>query len=260
MAQKSTDRVVVSEIADSGWKTLYRMGAVAALVAVIVFRRNFSAELMQFRGFGIIRGVPTTSPSSAIDWFTLLQQNRFVGLCLLNVVDLVNYALVGLIFLALYGALRRASKSAMLIATASGLIGIAVYFASNQAFAMFSLSEQYAAATSDAQRSMLLAAGEALLAINNPGAVCQGTGIYASFFLVILAGLIISVVMLRSSIFGKATAIAGIVANGIRLGYFIMLVFAPSIHWLSIPISAPFRVTWYVLIALKLFRLAKRTQ
>ena len=36
------------------------------------------------------------------------------------------------------------------------------------------------------------AAGEALLAINNPGAVDQGTGIYLSLFLVTLAGLLIS--------------------------------------------------------------------
>jgi hypothetical protein len=90
---------------------------------------------------------------------------------LLNVFDMVNYALVGLMFLALYGALRRANQSAMVVATASGLVGIAVTFASNQAFSMLSLSNQYAAATTEGQRSMLLAAGEGLLAINNPGAI-----------------------------------------------------------------------------------------
>jgi hypothetical protein len=257
---QSTDRVVASEIADSGWKTIYKVGAVAALVAVTVFRRNFSAELMQFRRFGIIRGLPATWPSSAMDWFALLEDNAFVGLILLDVVDLINYCLVGLIFLALYGALRRVNKSAMVIATACSLAGIAVYFVSNQAFALLSLSKQYAAATADAQRSILLAAGEALLAINNPGGVYQGTGFYASFFLVIVGGLIISVVMLRSSIFGKATAVVGILANGIRLCYFVTLVLAPSIFWIAVPISAPFRVTWYVMIALKLFRLARRNQ
>jgi hypothetical protein len=145
----------------------------------------------------------------------------------------------------------------MLIATACGLIGVAVYLASNQAFAMLSLSERYAAATTDAQRSVLLAAGEALLAIDNPGAAYQGTGIYASFSLVVLAGLILSVVMLRSSVFGRATAITGILANGLRLCYLIALVFAPSIAWLFIPISAPFRVVWYVLLAFGLFRLGQ---
>jgi hypothetical protein len=62
-------------------------------------------------------------------------------------------------------------ESAMAIATASGLVGIAVYFASNHAFSMLSLGDQYATATTDVQRSMLLAVGEGLLAINNPGAI-----------------------------------------------------------------------------------------
>jgi hypothetical protein len=251
---QSIDRVIASKTADSGWKTLYRVGAVAALVAVTVFRRNFSVELMQFKGFGIIRGVPATWPSSAVEWYTLLEDNAFVGLILLNVVDVINYCLIGLMFLALYGALRRASKSAMAIATTCGLVGIGVYLASNQALALLSLSKQYAAAMTDVQRSTLLAAGEALLAISH-----QGTGVHTSFFLVVTAGLTISFVMLRSGIFGKATAIVGILANGIRLCGFVALVFTPSIYALAIPISAPFRVTWYVLIALRLFRLARRT-
>lgn len=54
---------------------------------------------------------------------------------------------------------------------------------------------------------------EALLAINDPGAIYQGTGIHTSLLLVTLAGLIISLVMLRSSIFGKITAYVGILAN-----------------------------------------------
>jgi hypothetical protein len=256
---QATDREVAPEAGGSSWKALYITGAVAALLAVILFRRNFSVEVMQFKGFGIMRGVPAEWPSRAIEWYTLLDDNAFVGLVLLNVVDVINYCLVGLMFLALLGALRRANKGAMVIATACALVGIGVYFASNQAFALLALSKQYAAATSDARRSMLLAAGEALLAIEHPGAVYQGTGVHASFFLVVTAGLIASLVMLRSGIFGRATAIVGILANAIRLCGFVALPFAPSIYSLAIPVSAPFRVTWYVLIALKLFQLARRT-
>jgi hypothetical protein len=257
---QATDREGAPEAGGSGWKALYIAGAVAALVAVIVFRRNLSVEAMQFKGFGIIRGVPAAWPSSAMDWFTLLQDHSLVGLILLNVVDVINYCLVGLIFLALYGALGRASKGAMLVATVCALVGIGVYFASNQAFAMLSLSKQYAAATSDTQRSMLLAAGEALLAIEHPSAVYQGTGVHTSFFLVVTGGLIASLAMLRSGIFGRATAIVGILANAIRLCGFVTLIVTPSIYTLAIPISAPFRVTWYLMIAIKLLQLARRVQ
>jgi hypothetical protein len=174
---------------------------------------------------------------------------------LLNVFDLVNYALVGLIFLALYGVLRKSHPSAMVFAATCGLVGIGVYLASNQTFSMLSLSNQYAAATTQVQRAMLLAAGEALLAINNPGGVYQGTGIYLSLLLVTLAGLIMSFVMLRSSIFGKVTAYVGILANTFQLGYFIALIFAPAILVFFPVLAAPFRVIWYVLIARKLFQL-----
>jgi hypothetical protein len=63
---------------DSAWKGLYRMGGAAALIAVVVFRRNLGSELVGFRGFGLI-DVPATHPSSAIDWFALLQNEAHVA-------------------------------------------------------------------------------------------------------------------------------------------------------------------------------------
>ena len=246
-----------SEIEDPAWKALYKIGGVAALMAVFVFRRNLAAELMLLGSLGIINDVPATPPSNAHEWFTLLQANKFVGLILLDFFDLLEYFLVGLIFLALYFALKQVNRTAMLTGVTCGLVGIAVSFISNQAFAMLSVSEQYTEATTDAQRSYFLEAGEALLAKTNPDATYQGVGVYVGLFLVLLAGLMISVVMLRSDIFSKATAVTGILANGIGLCFFITLVFAPAIYWIPIPISAPFRVIWYFLIALRLFKLGK---
>ena len=239
---------------DTVWRALYIAAGIAAVIAVLVFRRYFSVELMQFKGFGLFT-VPEIWPASALDWFVLFQGNRFVGLALFDLFDLVNYALVGLIFLALFGALRDVSESGMLVAAACGFVGIAVYFASNQTFAMLNLSDRFATATSEAEWAMFLAAGEALLAIHNPGVLYPGTGIFLSLFLVLLAGLIISIIMLRSETFNKATAIVGILANGFGLGFFIALPFMPEYIWLFPTISAPFRMMWYILIAIRLFQL-----
>jgi len=241
---------------DVFWNKFYVLGGVAALVAVVFFRRNFSAELVAFKGFGLI-DVPTTLLITATGWFALFQEHKLLGLLLFNLVDLANYALVGLIFLAIYGALRKVNRFAMLAALILGLAGIVVYFASNQAFAMLALSNQYAAAASESQRVPILAAGEASLGINNPGTVYQGVGIYASLFLVILAGLIISIVMLRDNTFSKATGWVGIVANGSVLFYFLTLLVAPNLVAIPHVISAPFCITWYVLIALRLFNLVR---
>jgi hypothetical protein len=125
---------------------------------------------------------------------------------------------------------------------------------------MLSLSDRYAAASTDRERASLQAAGEALLAIHNPGTIHQGTGLLLSLFLVVLAGLIISIVMLRTSVFGKPTAYVGIIANGLRLGYFLALALAPALIAPPIVIAAPFRVLWYILIAVGLFRLAAKAE
>ena len=116
------------------WSTLYKIGGIAALLAVFVFRRNLGAELSLLAMLGIVDGVPTTPHVTAIDWFRLFQDNRLVGLTFLNFFDLFEYALLGLVFLALDAALRHTKPSAMIIATTSGLIGITVYFASNRRY------------------------------------------------------------------------------------------------------------------------------
>ena len=112
-----------AESTNMGWRTLYILGGAAALIAVLVFRRNLGAEFHLFKGFGIW-DVPAMTPISAGDWFALLQNNPFVSLILFGLFDLINYALVGLIFLALYGALQQINKSAMVVATTFGFVGI----------------------------------------------------------------------------------------------------------------------------------------
>ena len=100
---------------DPGWKWLYFTGGLAAVIMVVFFRRNCGAELMLSGGLGIL-DAPEVAPDNALDWFRLLQDDPFVGLTLFNIFDLINYLLLGLVFLALYGALRPVSRGAMLAA------------------------------------------------------------------------------------------------------------------------------------------------
>jgi hypothetical protein len=239
-----------------GWSSLYIMGGAAALIAVVLFRRNLGTELVTFQGFGLL-DVPAGHPGSALGWFRLLQSNKLVGLALYDLADVINYGLLSLTFLALYGALRTVSSGGMALATVCALGGTVAYGVSNQAFSMLNLSQRYWAATSETQRAMLESAGEALLSIHNPGTIYQSTGVYAALLLVPLAGLISSIVMLRSSVFGKRTAWVGVVANGVVLGHFVALAFAPALIAIPTAASAPFRVIWHVLVGLRLLRLGR---
>lgn len=242
------------QVDDVRWRLLLKLGGWAAFVAALLFRRNLAEEFLLLRLSGIIRSGPQAFPGNAADWFTLLRTYPLIGLTFLNLFDVVNYALVGLIFLGLCPALFRVSKSAMTLAMALTFVAVAVYFASNQAFALLSLSDQYTVATTDAQRSGLLAAGQALLAIHNSGAN-YGNGPYVSFLFVNLAGLISAAVMLRSSVFGKFAAWMGILANLFGLSYYLTLVFAPSMSAIPLSASAPFLLIWYLVVGRKLLRL-----
>ncbi|MFC1972481.1 hypothetical protein ACFLVE_03645, partial [Chloroflexota bacterium] len=116
-----------------------------------------------------------------------------------------------------------------------GLVGIAAYFASNTAFEMLSLSGQYAAATTDAQRAIFLGAGQVMLEIY------KGTAFDVYYVLTAVALLIISAVMLRSNIFSKITAYVGILMGVLMLVpstagtiglYFALISLVPTAIWL----------------------------
>jgi hypothetical protein len=230
------------------WTTLYRIGGIAALLAAILFRRNIGAEVSLFTGVEAI-------PRTVTEWYALLQGNPFIGLAFLAIFDIVNYALVGLVFLALGAAFWQANKSAVSIALASGLVGIAVSFASNISLTMLSLSQQYAAATSEAQQVTLLAAGQSTLATNDLLAAFPGTGAYVSLLLIALAGLLFSVVMLR---FNRATAIVGLVASACDLAYCLTFALRPLLPvYLFLAVAGLFWMIWHLLVAQILLRLSK---
>ena len=241
----------------AGWNGLYRVGAAAALVAAIVFRRNLGSEYVLLRSMGLFSSGPMVAPAAAADWFALFGDSPFLGLVLMNVFDVVNYALVGLIYLALCGALRRVNPGAMALAAAMGLVGVTVYFASNRAIAMLTLSRRYAAATTEALRAASLAAGEAQLAVSNPGDMYAGAGDYLALFLVTMAGLIIAVAMRRSEAFRGATAWTGILAHATMLCLFPAVLAAPGIAFLPPSLSALFLLAWYVLCGVRLLRLGR---
>jgi hypothetical protein len=230
---KMMDHVTTAETADPAWKSLYKVGGAAAL-AVLVF---MPIQIVVFAVW--------PPPSTVIGWFTLFQDKALVGLLDMDLLLIVDYTLTGLIFLALWAALRRASQSFMAIALTLELVGIATYFASTSAFEMLSLSNQYAAATTDAESAAFLAAGQAMLAN------WQGTAFDVSYILGGVALLIVSAVMLRSHIFGKVTAYVGILAS--------VLMFVPptagKIGLILSLISLVPTAVWLILITRRFFQL-----
>ena len=236
-----------SEDLDPGWKNIYLAGGMSAILAGIIFRRNLGVEIALFS--------PVQSSATVSDWYALLQSHRLLGLAYLGIFDIVNYMLIGIMLLALFIALRRINPGLTIVGFELGFLGIAIYAASNTAFSLLSLSNQYATASSQAQRTLLLAAGHALLSLNrfsSPGAH-PGAGGYTSLLLVASSGLIFSLTILRSKLFHPAIAWFGLLANGLDLMYCLAFPFAPAtiteqLGLLFIPTAGLFFMIWHIMI------------
>jgi hypothetical protein len=221
----------------STWKNLYGIGGVGALIAGILTL----SDIVVFAVY--------PQPATINGWFTLFQSNWFIGLLDLDFLGIIAYVLLLPTLLALYVALKRASQSWMAIGTTLAYVGIAVYLASNTAFSMLSLSSQYAASTTYAEKSMFLAAGQAMIAI------FFGPAFTESYILVTVALLIVSVVMIRANIFSKKTACVGIVATLAGLGEYV------PVQATSLPltfINAFILGIWFILIGRGLYQLGHK--
>jgi hypothetical protein len=242
------NQVTDTEIADSHWNSLYKIGGAAALIVVLVALIEIIVTF--FPGGG------RTEPGSVtvIDWFTLFQDNWFMGLRNLGLLNIVMVVLGIPVFFALFGAHRRVNMTYAALAMLISLIGVAVFLATNRAFSMFALSSQYTAATSDAQRAMLAAAGQTVLSVGQS----HTPGTFLGFFLSEVAGIIISVVMLRGKVFNKAAAYVGILAFGLLLIFEVCSSFVPALFNVAIVFAGGgglLSIAWYILIARRLFQL-----
>lgn len=238
------NQVTNAETTDSAYKNLYKLGGAAALIVVVL-------TLGEVIGFAFY-----PQPSTVSGWFTLFQSNRIIGLLDFWGLEVPMYAMFAVVFLALYLVLRKVNEGRMAIATTFALLGIGIFLATNNPFSMLSLSNQYAAATTDAQRSTFLAAGQAVLANTNQRAV---GGFNMSLFLVSIAGLIVSSVMLQSNSFSRLTAYVGIVANALSLADYLRqaLTSSATIALLVILPNALFLAIWFVLVGRRLYQLGR---
>ena len=207
---KLMNQVADGETADAAWKGFYRVGAVATLITLALFLIGIS---------GIISvGLQSTLTNG---WFTQLQNNWLVVLFKLNVgfsgvqqdllntlnlLDTVIMILLGIVFLALYGLLKRASKIWALIAAFLPFIGIPIFLI-----------------TATAGRSNLLIGGLIISAVmlrrNIFSKVTAYVGLMASTLL-FFAGDI------ATAIFSSSSVIAAFIAVGYMLWIIWLLLLA----------------------------------
>jgi len=228
-----------TETVDTSWKGLYKWGGISALLVGVLFIIAIPLSLAMG---------PTPSGGEAILKYysgqtTLASSVHGIGI--------LSDVLFVPVVLALYLALKGVNKNAMLTATGFGGLFLALDLGVTDIawIALTSLSQNYAAATTDVQRAAYVATANYALAI---GAV--GMTVYSTLILSIW--LLITAVVMLKGIFSRVTAYLGIVASIAGFVYSISL-FVPALA-MSIVIAMVLFAIWLLLAGYRLYKLGKR--
>jgi len=219
---------------------LCRIGGLAAFL-LIAYTLATMAQMVLLGG----------QPTSAAQAFDLLQHHRAIALLRLDLPTVAAMPLYYLLFLGLFAALKKAGEARALLATALAFIGVTLVLATPTALSLVPLSDRYAAATSDAARAQLLAAGEALMAAD----IWHGTGAILGGVLLQCGAALICVAMLRGGVFGKTTAWLGIAMHGLDLAHIVCGPFVPLAGVVLMATAGPLYPVWFFLVGRRLLKL-----
>jgi hypothetical protein len=190
---------------------------------------------------------PPPYDGTVLDWFELFEDSWLLGLLSMDLLLIGVLLLEVPVLIGLFIALRDANWPFMAIALTTALVGIALHLSSITAFEMLALSDRYAAAETDLERSQLIAAGEATLA------TYEGTAFQLNYFLGgTVVPLIVSAVMLRSPVFGRPVAYVGIVGAIVNLGLYV-----PTIGLALSVVAGAALWIWYIMLTVRFLQLAR---
>jgi len=234
------------------WQKLYTMGAIAAVLAMLV---NVSDIIL---GFGATE-IVINGTRSAAEWFAVYQESPFDGLYALGILNIFYMIAMLPVYFALLWAHRRQGVQAGLIMIVF-LLATAIYISTNAAVPLLVLSNKYALATTDLQKTILIAAGESILARGEDFT----PGSFISLLLGSMSAISISIVMLQGGIFGRRNAWIGIIGFTCLFLFTIVATFVPALYNIAFygfaSIGGILALTWFALVARRLFQLGIREE
>lgn len=229
--------------ADPRWAGLYRAGGAAAFLQLI----TVLTTVVVVMAIG-------PEPTSARETYDLLLENRLLALLRMDFASVITVALYLITSFAIYAAVKHHNDMVAALAVALMYAGVILSFADHTGFELVRLGDQYAAAETEAEQERLLLMGDTLVAAN----WWNSTAGFLAGVLMQGGMVLLSVVMLRSGGFSKATAYAGIAANGLDWLHVWLALAWPAPANLLLSVGGLVYLVWLPLLGWDLFRLARR--
>ena len=222
---------------DPSWSSLYRAGGLSGLLAGAIY---IVAAILIF----------TTPPPPTLGGVATLEYiaaHRSLYI-LKQILWLSPSVLAMVVFLALYPALKQANKSyaalGVVLGVSSWALSLAWPTTGEGAPALVALSDQYAAATTDAARTAFATAAEVLIATE---AIPAAIGVLQTIGI-----LVVSLVMVRSA-FSKSVAYLGVATGALGIVSEALLPLLGSAY----AIYGMLVMVWFLVIGWQLYHLAR---
>jgi hypothetical protein len=232
------------------WKSIYILGGVTTIVGLM----GIMLDVIIGSSLG---GDLSALPPNAIARFAQFQDNLFLGLYNLDLLNTINQIIFIPTYFALYAAHRHKNIAYAALALIIFLVGTAIFVTNNTALPMLELSNKYSVSVMESQKIQLAAAGEAMLAQGAHGSL----GVFIGFILPTIAGLMMSFVMLKGEIFNKTTSYIGITGNILMLLYITFVPFIPAIKNMATAFAMPgglLLMIWMIMFTIRLFQIGQK--
>ncbi|PJZ52512.1 hypothetical protein CH380_15225 [Leptospira adleri] len=206
---------------------------------------------------GILNGVNVSKiPQTAIGRFEQFRTNPLLSLYNLDLLTVIIQIFLIPSYFALYIAQKEKIYSYSLFAFLIFFFGSILLVSNNVSLAMYELSIKYFSTNVVSEKLLYLAAGEALLSQGKHGS----PAVFLGFFLPSIANLSMSIVMLKSDIFGKVNSWFGIIGALLLTIYVVFINFHFGFTETAAQFAVPgglLSLLWMILYAIRLIKLSK---
>jgi hypothetical protein len=226
------------------WKLFYKIGAISVFLAVLVMLTEI-----------FLTALPDGSRAELTveQLFNMYNRNCFMAMRYMGLMNIIASTLMLPVFFSLYGLYRHNLKVFASFTLILSLAGYVIFMADNTAFAFLELAEKYSKEISDTNKTILLAAGEALIARG----ASHTPGTFPGFLIGEIGGILFSIIILIGGILKKSTGIIGLIGCSFLLIFEIISSFIGTLFHESIivaMIGGIMTLAWYVLIGLGLLK------